>query len=78
VDRHRQRREQLAHTLILTRARIGDQIAADEHCVGRGLQPQHGLDRPGECSRRLVIAAADHDVRVAELREDRQTFFTWS
>jgi hypothetical protein len=78
VHRHRKRREQLAHALVLASARIGDQIAADQDGIGWGREAKDGLDRGRQRPRRAAVAAPDDDVGIAELREEGQTFFTWS
>ena len=70
VDGHRQRREQLAHALVLRRrGRVGE-VAADEHRVRARPQRQHGRDAGGQRLRRPAVAGPDEDVRVAELGED--------
>jgi hypothetical protein len=78
VDRHRQGLEQFADTLVLGRARIGDQVAADQDGFGLGGHRQHRVHRGRQRASRAGVARADGDVRVAELSEEGQTFFTWS
>jgi len=67
VDGQLQRRQELAHPLVLARARLVDQIARDQHRrepVGlRAQRPHHRRQR----LRRLAVARADADVRVGDL-----------
>jgi hypothetical protein len=78
VDGHRQRREQLADPLVLARARIVDQVAADQDGAWQRLQLEQGAHRPRKREGGVLVTATDVDVRIGELCECRQTFLTWS
>ena len=90
---HRQRREQLADSLIRARRRRVDEVAGDDHRVRARGEREHPTDRGRERGGRLTVLATHTDVGIAELGQERrnvrvqafgrvarnvQTFFTWS
>ena len=69
VDGHRQRREQLLREGVLARIPVVGDVAGDDDRVRQRVEPEHRVDRGGECARGLVLAGAQ--MRIAELGENR-------
>jgi hypothetical protein len=77
VKRNREGLDQGAQTLVFAGERRVGEVAADQDRVGTRIEPVDRRDREFERGRGGAVIV-EAQVRFAELREESQTFLTWS
>ena len=70
--RRSERRQKLAHQLVLLVGRVIGEVARQENCIRLWPHAPHGLDRGREPRHRPVVEPVRTDVRIAQLREEKR------